>query len=89
MKQCKCPVGSPFHWHEEKRPSIFMSDQYFRESARLSEKSTALVERLRKEGKPAGTIKGISRNREAEVLRMRQFSVYSLASTPSLQKKDE
>lgn len=81
MKQCKCPEGSPFHWHEDKTPTMFMKDVTFRASADLSAKSTATVERTRKAGKPAGSIYGISRNREAELLRMRTFSVFSLAGS--------
>ena len=41
--------------------------------------STANVEKQRAEGKLVGTIKGISRSREEEVLRVRNFSVFSLA----------
>lgn len=81
-KKCKCPVGSPFHWHEDKSPTVFMKDVTFRASADLSAKSTATVERTRKAGKPAGSIYGISRNREAELLRMRTFSIFSLAGKP-------
>ena len=45
----------------------------------MSQASTESVERARAEGKQAGYIKGISRNKEAEVLRMRNFTIFSAA----------
>jgi hypothetical protein len=66
---------------EERRPSIFASDQYFRapkDGRSLSQAATEQVEKARGEGKNAGYIKGVSRNREAEILRMRDFSIYSM-----------
>lgn len=44
--KCKCPPGSPFHWHEDPRPSIFAKDPYFRgNSAMLSQNQTEVIER--------------------------------------------
>lgn len=83
--KCSCPEGSPFHWRHEKRPSIFMDDITFRASKTgqtLSQASTAVVEKAREEGKMAGFIKGISRKREEEILRVRNFTIFTLASTP-------
>lgn len=28
--KCKCHPDSPFHWKQNKRPSIFMQDVFFR-----------------------------------------------------------
>jgi len=75
---CKCPLHHPFRWAENPQPSIFADDPAFR--SRASEISTANVEKQRAEGKLVGTIKGISRSREEEVLRVRNFSVFSLAA---------
>jgi len=77
---CNCPLDHPFRWKETPRPSIFAADPAFK--AKLSQISTENVDRQRAEGKSPGSIRGISRNREAEALRMRQFSIYSLAKKP-------
>ena len=82
MKKCSCPIDSPFHYHwpENNRPSMFAKDKAFGiHSVVSSEGATQRLQDARKAGKDKATIKGISRNREAEVLRVRQFSVFSLA----------
>lgn len=74
---------NPFNWKDNPRPSIFQADPYFRApktGRTLSQASTENVEKQRREGKPAGLIRGISRNKEAEILRMKTFSIFSQAS---------
>lgn len=80
--KCGCMSDSPFMWRHDPRPSTFMSDPYFRTNAMSgSVASTKRVEEARAKGEPAGYMYGISKNREAEILRMRNFSVYSIATT--------
>ncbi len=31
MRKCKCPEGSPFHWRDDKTPSIFTQDKSLRQ----------------------------------------------------------
>jgi hypothetical protein len=72
---------NPFLWWKYPRKSIFQQDPHFRagkEGRSLSQAATEYVEKARGEGKNAGYIKGVSRNREAEILRMRDFSIYSM-----------
>lgn len=74
---------NPFLWRKYPRKSIFQEDVVFRPSKTgqtLSQASTAVVEQARKEGKMAGFIKGVSKKREEEVLRMRNFAIYSTAT---------
>lgn len=82
--KCGCRTGSPFMWNHpnEQRPSMFMDDPMFRVSKSgrsLSQASTENVEKARANGSVAGYIKGISRNKEAEILRIRDFSLFSRA----------
>lgn len=79
---CMCGEDHPFRWSEFPRPSIF-SKEFAKDasSQKSSKSSTALVEKARANGKMAGTIKGISRSREEELLRLRQFAVFSLAKS--------
>lgn len=83
--KCKCPPDSPFHWRENPRPSMFYKDAAFRAAntsgLSASQKATEIVEKSRAEGKMAGFLKGISKNREEEILRMRNFSTFTLAVT--------
>lgn len=79
---CTCHPDSPFRWQLNPRPSMFQDDVYFRppkSGQTLSEASTRTVEKARAEGKVAGYIKGISRNKEAELLRIREFNLFSRA----------
>lgn len=82
--KCGCRTGSPFMWNHphEQRPSMFMADPAFRvsQSGRsLSQASTENVEKARADGKVAGYIYGVSRNKEAEILRIRDFNLFSRA----------
>jgi hypothetical protein len=87
--KCKCHHDSPFHWRHNPRPSIFQEDIIFRASKTgqtLSQASTAHVEKAREEGKMAGFIRGISARREEEILRVRNFAVFSLATTSNAKR---
>ena len=42
--KCKCPPGSPFHWRDDPRPSIFANENG------ASMRQTEVVETARKEG---------------------------------------
>ena len=52
--KCKCPLESPFHWKEDKSPSIFAKDN----GALLSMRQTEVVETARKNGRDIGHIPG-------------------------------
>lgn len=87
--KCKCHHDSPFHWRHNPRPSIFQEDIVFRASKTgqtLSQASTAHVEKAREEGKMAGFIRGISARREEEILRVRNFTTFSLAVTSNAKR---
>ena len=74
--KCKCPPNSPFHWKSDKSPTIFQ-DKSFSQSAFSSAGATMRVEQMRAEGK--GIIKGISKDREAEILRIRTYTTFARA----------
>ena len=77
--KCKCPLGSPFHWHEIKRPSIF-ADSKIQNSINNSVKQTAHIERERMKGRDISHVAGLSHNTHAQrVINVRQFTVYSRA----------
>lgn len=81
--KCKCHPDSPFHWRKNVRPSMFQADVNFRASKTgqtLSQASTAHVEKARGEGKMAGFLSGISKNREEEIIRIRNFNTFTLAA---------
>lgn len=78
--KCSCSPSSPFLWRQDTRPSIFMADTLFRANAASgSVAATQRVEQARARGERVGTMYGISRNREAEILRMRVFNTFALA----------
>jgi hypothetical protein len=90
--RCSCPVGSPFHWPDEPRASIFAKDPAYRAASTTgmsqSQASTQVVEQVRKKGEVAGFLRGISRKREEEILRIRNFMTYAMAK-PLKGGKDE
>lgn len=65
---CKCPLGSPFHWREDSRPSIFAKEN----GALLSMRQTEVVETARKSGRDIGHIPGVT-------TKVRYFHVFSKA----------
>lgn len=75
--KCKCPPGSPFHWRENKTPSIFAQDKSLQKSAMSSASQTMVVERERLNGRDISNVAGmaITINR----VNLREFSVYSRA----------
>jgi hypothetical protein len=78
--KCKCPPNSPFHWKHDKSPTVFARDKYFTPGGAASAiGATQRVENDRQKGGNMGVIKGISRDREAEVLRIRMFSTFTRA----------
>jgi hypothetical protein len=71
---------------------MFQADVNFRApktGQTLSQISTANVEKIRAEGKSAGFLKGISKNREEEVLRMRNFATFTLAVVNDATKRKD
>ena len=66
--KCKCPPGSPFHWRDEVRPSIFAKDN----GALLSMRQTEVVETARKNGRDIGHIPGVT-------TKVRYFHFYAKA----------
>lgn len=82
--KCKCPPNSPFHWKKDKSPTVFARDKYFTPGGAASAiGATQRVESDRQKGGNMGVIKGISRDREAEILRIRMFSTFTRAMPPS------
>ena len=85
--KCKCPPNSPFHWKNDKSPTVFARDKYFTPGGAASAiGATQRVENDRQKGGNMGVIKGISRDREAEVLRIRTFSTFTRAMASDNQK---
>lgn len=77
--KCKCPKGSPFHWHGDDRPSIFM-DAKLHNSLNNSQKQTAYLEQERAKGRDLSHVAGLSRQTHAQrIISLRQFTVYSKA----------
>ena len=90
--KCKCHPDSPFLWRQNPRPSMFQSDPVFRASKTgqtLSQASTAQVEKAREDGKMAGFLRGISKNREEEILRVRNFTTFTLAVISNATKRKD
>ena len=89
---CKCHPDSPFRWRENPRPSMFYRDAAFRAASTsglsASQKSTEIVEKSRAEGKMAGFLAGVSKNREEEILRQRNFKTFSLAAVSNVNGKN-
>jgi hypothetical protein len=71
---------------------MFQADAYFRASKTgqtLSQASTAQVEKAREDGKMAGFLRGISKNREEEIIRIRNFNTFTLTAVVThAQRKD-
>lgn len=79
---CNCPPGSPFHWLHEQRDSFAIAEKSMRTNKSGASSAQTAAETIRKaeaQGKNPGTIAGISRDREAELKRLRDFTVYSRA----------
>lgn len=85
---CKCHKDSPFRWKEDVRTSIFYDDKTMRPqkgtALSKSQISSQTSDRLLAEGKVNSTIYGMSRDREAELLRLREFKAYSRAKRSDL-----
>ncbi len=76
--KCNCPEGSPFHWQDDKRPSIFARDN----GALLSLKQTVVVERERERGNDVSHLPGISKRPEnvrRPTITVKQFNIFSRA----------
>lgn len=84
MKQkCNCPPGSPFHWHEIKRPSIFVAAKLTLHMNN-SVKQTAYIEQERMKGRDLSHMPGISRvTPSPRTMNVRQFLAYSKAGKPT------
>lgn len=80
---CKCPPNSPFLWYANPRPSIFMKDAGFKpknaEGQTIGQIVTTNLDKRRAKGELVGTVPGMSRKREEDVLAYRVFGVYSRA----------
>lgn len=80
--KCTCPYHSPFKWYEDDRPSIFLNDIKFKPHTNglaFGGNAGTPEERERILAKKGSFIHGISRNKEAELLRLRTFMTYSAA----------
>lgn len=81
--KCGCHPDSPFHWKDNPRPSMFALDINFRASgANISKGASERVAEQRERGLNPGVVKNISRDKEAEILRLRNFTSY-LRAKPS------
>jgi hypothetical protein len=65
---CNCPQNSPFHWRDNTTPTIFATDPLFKANANTGlttgQIMTNVVRRKRDEGVEAGTIYGLSHDRD-------------------------
>lgn len=81
--KCNCPPHSPFRWRERQVPSLLAGDKSFSPhgDSGLSQSmaQAQIVQRERDRGVNVGTIHGISRNKDAERLRKKDFHVYAKA----------
>lgn len=75
--KCKCPPNSPFHWRENKEPTIFLKDKSLQHSQQSSASQTAVVERERLNGRDIGNVAGMAT--VVDRLNVRLFTVYSKA----------
>ena len=76
--KCKCCVGSPFHWQEVDRPSVFLKDAFFRAGGVHSRKQSQVVEREREGGRDIGYIPGLTKQLAIEI-NPKQFHIYARA----------
>lgn len=80
-KGCKCHPDSPFLWYLHTGATI--ADKHMRvqgtDGMDKSQRATVSVAKQKKDGKYIGMISGISRDKEAEMLRLRDFMTYSRA----------
>ena len=90
---CTCHPESPFLWRNRTTPSVMYVDKTNRPKGEnglsISQRSTMTVEKQRKKGINPGYIKGVSRNKEAEITRIRDFHVYSKAVVVTKEEDDE
>lgn len=77
MRKCNCPEGSPFHWRDDKTPSIFTQDKSLRQSMVTSASQTRVVERERLNGRDIGNVAGLTATDIR--INLRQFSVFTRA----------
>ncbi len=78
-RKCKCPPGSPFHWQDEHRPSIFAAAK-LENSLNNSLKQTEHIERERLKGRDISHVAGLSKKDHAQrLISVKQFTVYSRA----------
>jgi len=78
-RKCKCPPGSPFHWQDEDRASIF-ADPKMQNSLSNSQKQTEYIEKERLKGRDVSHVAGLSAKSHAQrIISVRQFTVYSRA----------
>lgn len=77
--RCSCPPGSPFHWKEIHRPSIFAVSG-LNKSLNNSLKQTEHIERERVNGRDVSHVAGLSTKTHAQrLISVKQFVVYSKA----------
>ena len=78
-RKCNCQLGSPFHWQEIKRPSIF-ADPKFKNAINNSVKKTAHIERERIKGRDISHVAGLSNNTPTpRTMNVNQFLAYTKA----------
>lgn len=74
--KCKCPPDSPFHWRDNKSPTIFQ-DKSLKQSITSSMSQTVVVERERLNGRDISHLPGMKAT--VERINLRQFAVFSRA----------
>jgi len=75
--KCNCHPSSPFHWRDNKTPSIFIQDKFIKKSAMSSASQTMVVERERLNGRDISNVAGLTNT--ISRVNLRQFSIYSRA----------
>jgi hypothetical protein len=78
---CSCASDNPFLWNVNRRPSSFANDPMYK--AKMSSgKSTGqlmteVVRKKREENINHGTVYGLSKDRDAAMLRSKLFSIFN------------
>lgn len=81
-RKCSCPAGSPFHWKDEQRLSVFAQSDLAK-SMKNSLRQTEHIERQRVQGRDISHVAGLSTKTHAQrIIQLGQFVVYSKAGAP-------
>lgn len=87
---CTCNADNPFLWNVNRRPSSFANDPMYKAKL-VSGKSTGqlmteVVKKKREENANHGTVYGLSKDREAAMLRNKLFQIFNKNITHGIRK---